>query len=415
LKNHTKLNARIAATIRLKSKAVSTFTVLCLSLFLQITLTDNLFSQEIILSSIKEAKNDISAREHEFINANGDASAIIKTRIGLKDLDFSTDLGINKIEQRDGEVWLWVPPGTSRLSIITEKGDTITTKLPLALNEYSVCIVLFTLKLSPQSEYKELPVLSIKSSVRKTHVFINDIYQGLSPLSLSLYPDTFTYRVERKRYNTISGSEMMNAEGTRLDFDMKKSDTTNRFFLSVITDEVFKFQRNWGISIGMIGRTGWYFSYSRSLVNYTQEYDLDNDEPLFFSSYSLRPSDPIELKIDFSMLNLGIIIPVISGSPFFVSAGASWAKSYYFQYFDKIYYTSEFPNESILVNRKDKYLKATGLDVGIIIRINNQFLFSFNSSRFYDNISERDPITDVYTRYFKYTLTNYKIGIGYNF
>jgi hypothetical protein len=249
-----------------------------------------LFSQEILINTIQEAKNDISAREHEVIDANGDASAIIKARIGLRDLEFVTNLGVNKIEQRDGEVWLWVPPGTNSLTIITQKGDTIKTKLPVNLEEYSVCIALFTLKLTPLTKYKELPVINIKSSPGKANVFINNIYQGSSPLTLSLFPDTFSYRIERKRYHTISGTGIIQSEGSDLLFNMKKSDTTNRFFISIITDRVFRFHNNYGVTIGMLGKTDWYISYSRPFdVSY--DYCLEsNKHDLNFDTYYLSPS-----------------------------------------------------------------------------------------------------------------------------
>jgi hypothetical protein len=401
---------------RISNTSAATCNLLCLLITLLWGVSGTTFSQEILLSSIHDAKNDISAREHEYIDANGDASAIIKARIGLKELSYSTDRGINKIEQRDGEVWLWVPPGTNSLSIITEKGDTITTTLPVALSEYSVCIVLFTLKLSPQTEYKELPILSIKSSVKKTDVFINDIYQGIAPITLSLYPDTFAYRIEKPRYHTIVGSEVMKAEGSELVFNMKKSDTTNRFFVSIITDGIFRFQNNWGVTIGMLGRTGWYGSYSSSLQKQKQDYSLDSPEAnLNFNTYHLQPSDPMKLIINYTMLNLGLTSPVFSGSPVFFNAGLSWAKSRCYQYFDKVFYNNDLPTETIMVYRTDKYFIANGLDAGVFIRFKNQFLLSLNSSSFFDRIREWDPVTDTTEKYFKYTTTNYKVGIGYNF
>lgn len=401
---------------RISNTSAATCNLLCLLITLLWGVSGTTFSQEILLSSIHDAKNDISAREHEYIDANGDASAIIKARIGLKELSYSTDRGINKIEQRDGEVWLWVPPGTNSLSIITEKGDTITTTLPIALSEYSVCIVLFTLKLSPQTEYKELPILSIKSSVKKTDVFINDIYQGIAPITLSLYPDTFAYRIEKPRYHTIVGSEVMKAEGSELVFNMKKSDTTNRFFVSIITDGIFRFQNNWGVTIGMLGRTGWYGSYSRALKKHSQEYSFDSPPVhLNWDTYYLQPSDPMKLIINYTMVNLGLTRPVFSGSPIFLSAGLSWAKTSCYQYFDKIFYDRDLPTESLLAYREDKNFKTIGLDAGMIIRLKNQFLISINSSSFYDEIRDYNPETDTVKRDLKYTATNYKIGIGYNF
>ena len=98
-------------------------------------------AQEIRIRDFRTDTRDISARENPVYDANGDACSLIKARCGIGEgIAFESDLGVRKIDKREGEYWIWVTPGTRKLAVTLS--DTITHRfeLPQLTEEYKVYI-----------------------------------------------------------------------------------------------------------------------------------------------------------------------------------------------------------------------------------------------------------------------------------
>ncbi|GEM_PF-3068848 len=359
-------------------------------------------SQQIKLNSIKEVKNDISAREYEVIDANGDASAIIKARISIDSVDFSTDLGINKIEEHDGEIWLWVPPGTKKLTIKSRRFNNLEFDLPGQVEEYSVHVVLFTVILEASKSYLDLPVLSVSTKPTQADVFINDIHYGKSPVSLSILPDSISYRLEKKRYNTISGTSYMSEEGQSLAFSLTKADTVNRIYLMANTDVFLPGRYNLGFTVGVIGDIGFYFRFVFPVKSVKSDFTYDN-------YYSEAP-DPGDFDQYIRVLQISSGMTFRLSNKLFFTSGLSFGNR-------NTYISGEFISHEdgkIAFYREESYSPGWGPDLGFVLRIDSRFIFSVNNSFMFEQ-RQLGSMTDGYVTKQIFVNSFVNFGIGYNF
>ncbi len=73
-------------------------------------------AQDFTVSSFRVLPNDVSAFINPVRDLNGDDCGLIKV-IAPEDFVFSTPLGIVKREDKVGEIWLYVPRGTKKITI----------------------------------------------------------------------------------------------------------------------------------------------------------------------------------------------------------------------------------------------------------------------------------------------------------
>jgi hypothetical protein len=370
-----------------------------------------LFSQELRVNKVTLAETDISARENKVLDANGNASAIVKARLALKDIRFSADLGITKMEERNGEIWLWVPPGTGKISVITSGRDTIDVKMPSALEEYSVCVVLFTVIIDQKTQYIDLPSLSFSTKPASAGIFINDLYQGKSPLTISMLPDSFSYRAELKRHETITGKDVLTPGGRDLNLKFR---SLNRFFVQANTDMLFPYNRNTGLTAGIIGTTGLYFSCIFPVKNIEQDLTITSlfDDYSYDDYYlSNEGSKPVLIRHHYFVLGATRHL----WHNFIVSGGVAYGKTELYQSFKAIPYNDEIPSYELIALRKDKENLSAGFDIGLSYWIKKKILVSLNSASFVNNYPVKDDFGNVIMLKRKIIISDLRLGIGYSF
>lgn len=74
-------------------------------------------AQKLIVSNFVELPTDISAREFEVLDVNDDPCAIVKIYTGLKSIKVDGNQGVERVEEKNGAFWVWVPQGTRQLKI----------------------------------------------------------------------------------------------------------------------------------------------------------------------------------------------------------------------------------------------------------------------------------------------------------
>jgi TonB family protein len=168
-------------------------------------------AQSISVKSFRSLPNDMDARQnYPEKDLNGDLCAIIK--IATLEKGFSFDigsLGITKTEQKDGEIWIWIPRGAKRI--------TITHKAFLPLRDYfftesiqeGVCyeMILVSGKVVTTVVEEEIPTqwLLINTNPPGADVYINDQAAGKTPYQNELAVGKYTWRVQKELYLNDAG------------------------------------------------------------------------------------------------------------------------------------------------------------------------------------------------------------------
>jgi hypothetical protein len=330
-----------------------------ISILLLFTLTS--LSQELKIGDFKSLPLDVSARENPVFDANGDACAIIKTRTGIQGIKFASDLEIKKIELRDGEYWLWVPPGTHIISIETSDFPKIEFTLPNYTEEFNVYIIYLSAILPGKTVYTPPRTVSFLTKPRKAEVYINNIFYGFTPVQINTPYDQFEYKLKKKKYLFMEGTDSIIDRPLLISRKLKRDPQAKGLFL--LASSGVGFHENgifWGMSIGKLGRTGGYFTLMARIP----------DKTLMF--YELR-----------SVLFVGGINQKIAKN-FFLNLGIGSTNV-------------SIPPETFVFN------------AGLILRTSNRLLLNFGATSII-----WDPF---HTKGFEYKFDELDInfGLGYNF
>lgn len=104
-------------------------------IFLLLTLSLSAYSQDIRITGFEEKPTDLTASiKPEYDNAS-QAAAVIKFLVNKQDVEIVPNLGVLRKEEKQGEIDLWVPQGTKRITV-RYKG-----MMPLSGYQISVKIV----------------------------------------------------------------------------------------------------------------------------------------------------------------------------------------------------------------------------------------------------------------------------------
>ena len=177
-------------------------------------------AQSISVKSFRALPNDMDARQnYPEKDLNGDICAIIK--IATLEKGFSFDigsLGITKTEQKDGEIWIWIPRGAKRI--------TITHKAFLPLRDYfftesiqeGVCyeLILVSGKVVTTVVEDEIKTIwfIVNSNPSGADVYINDKQKGVTPCTIKFPVGSYSYRLEKPFYNSDAGKFEITGEET---------------------------------------------------------------------------------------------------------------------------------------------------------------------------------------------------------
>jgi TonB family protein len=197
-------------------------------------------AQSISVKSFRALPNDMDARQnYPEKDLNGDLCAIIK--IATLEKGFSFDigsLGITKTEQKDGEIWIWIPRGAKRI--------TITHKAFLPLRDYfftesiqeGVCyeLILVSGKVVTTVVEEEIPTqwLLINTNPPGADVYINDQAAGKTPYQNELAVGKYTWRVQKELYLNDAGVVELIAGTQKQKIDIKLK--ANYGTLNISTD-----------------------------------------------------------------------------------------------------------------------------------------------------------------------------------
>ena len=183
------------------------------------------YSQNISVSSFRCIENDITARTEKVTDQNGELCALIILNTPVQGFEFG-GCSIETTKQKTGEIWLFVSPGVKFITIKhRDLGSLRNYPFPMSIKSGTTYeMVLKTAKITQIVEESVTEqYLIIKSNTENANIFINNEFEGASPVRKYLpIAKEHTYRVEAPFYHTESGSVKLNSEEkTTLEIDLK--------------------------------------------------------------------------------------------------------------------------------------------------------------------------------------------------
>lgn len=183
------------------------FLVICILIFF---ISPVFAQQPLSVKRFEKISNSLDARVNEpKKDPDGNLCAIIKVLTTHKGFSFDNgQIGIVSVVEKPGEIWVYVPRDTKRLTITHQYlGSIRNYSIPVSIEKATV----YEMELitgSVETIVKPLdPVfLTIRSTPEGADLYVNDILKGSTPCSVKLLPGKYTYRVDKALYNPSAGS-----------------------------------------------------------------------------------------------------------------------------------------------------------------------------------------------------------------
>jgi uncharacterized protein (TIGR02145 family) len=182
-----------------------------ISLFISIAFLQSLSAQHISVESFKKLENDMDARVHHAKkDQNGEVAALIK--IVTTETGFSFDggsLGIVATEQKVAEIWVYVPRGAQRITIMHPKLGVLRNfayPIPIeAATVYEMRLVTGRVETTVIPAELESQWLLITAEPNTALIYLDDNFEATGILQKRMLPGTYTYRIENNLYHTEAG------------------------------------------------------------------------------------------------------------------------------------------------------------------------------------------------------------------
>jgi hypothetical protein len=189
-----------------------------LTFLIYFLLLQSLSAQHISVESFTKLESDMDARvHHPKRDQNGELSAIIK--VVTTETGFSFDggtLGIVATEQKVAEIWVYIPRGAQRITIMHPKlGVLRNYAYPISIEAAAVYEMRLTtgrIETTVIPPELESQWLLITAEPNTALIYLDDVFEATGVLQKRLLPGTYTYRVENNLYHTEAGRISVTSE-----------------------------------------------------------------------------------------------------------------------------------------------------------------------------------------------------------
>ena len=204
----------IEKTVNIKHISMQRNLILSIA-FLLISGFFQLFGQELSVKNFKENMTDVSARENQVLDVNGDPCALVKIYTGVKGLEIDGNRGVEKKDERAGVVWVWLPDGTSQLKISKEGMPMLVYPLPKGLEKSTV----YSFELSSDQLFSVI----INTGNVNSDVFINDGTFKTNTTISGLPEGEYPIRIEKLGYLVVEDTISVNETNLYFTYTLKQS------------------------------------------------------------------------------------------------------------------------------------------------------------------------------------------------
>lgn len=140
------------------------------------------FAQELSVKSFVKDEMDLTANQKETIvlDQNGEKCALIRIETTLAGFSFDVgSLGVQKVVQKTGEVWVYVPHGVRRIVLRHKLYGTVEYNFPISIEKAKT----YKMNLHYLIEGEDL---KIRSSVEGAYIIVDGDTLGTSPQNIRL-------------------------------------------------------------------------------------------------------------------------------------------------------------------------------------------------------------------------------------
>ncbi len=187
-------------------------------LIVTIFLISGISTAQITVKSFESLPNDLDARVNApIMDQNGEKCALIKVETTEKDFQFEAgSLGITKIENKTGEIWVYVPRGSKKLTI---KHDKLGILRDYLYSEPIVSATVYVMKLTTAKVKVVIDPVEVvtdwmvfTSQPEGAALYLDETFIGNTPQSLKKPTGKYNYRMELPMYHNEAGIADFNAE-----------------------------------------------------------------------------------------------------------------------------------------------------------------------------------------------------------
>lgn len=177
----------------------------------------SLYGQKISVSDFNMVEKDFTANMEGSIvyDQNNDKCALIKIQTTEKGFSFDNgSLGIQKVEEKTAEIWVYVPQHTKRLTISHPELGTVTYEFPISIKKAKTYLMILTTDKVFTAAYDDSKsqrlVLHITPKVAEVRVngSVEHVTDGVLDKAYSF--GRYRYSVSAERYHTLEDTITIN-------------------------------------------------------------------------------------------------------------------------------------------------------------------------------------------------------------
>jgi len=168
-------------------------------------------AQKLSVKSFSSLETDLDARVYySKLDQNGEKCAIIKVITTKTGFSFDVGaLGIVAVEQKKGEIWVYVPRGVQRMTINHPNLGVLRNyviNIPIeSAKVYEMELITAEIEILVKDIEIESQWVTFKSVPSNADVYVNDQLVGKTPLNRKFPKGEYKYRIERPKYYTNEG------------------------------------------------------------------------------------------------------------------------------------------------------------------------------------------------------------------
>ena len=268
--------------------------IINLLLFLCLAIS-GLRAQELNVSEFSVLLSEKLQAKDRVRDINSEFCSLIRIQTEIDSISLDSNRGIEKIDNKEGEIWLWVPNGTKTLKILREGFPAMDYTLPTTTTSQTIYLIKLDIIL-PESEsvvYKDTILnrsIFFNTDPPGAKLYVNSAYQGKTPFNYYSQSEELDFSIEKKHFYSIDSTLVVEEEQSRVDYTMTYNSRSRTWFVMATGGYgSMKPSFGFGLQVGKLGRTAYYVAFSAHPVSIKPEIRVDINNSQMAANIIPRP------------------------------------------------------------------------------------------------------------------------------